>query len=102
MAEVYIGRRAGPRGFHKRFAIKRILPQLAADSRFVEMFCDEARICAALTHPNIVQVIDFGEHNGELFGDGYVDGVSAPPCSTVASQSLPVGRRCSSRTCCAR
>jgi serine/threonine-protein kinase len=95
MAEVYIGRRAGPRGFHKRFAIKRILPQLAADSRFVEMFCDEARICAALTHPNIVQVVDFGEHNGELFmAMEYVDGVSlARLLRAVASRGerFPVG-----------
>jgi eukaryotic-like serine/threonine-protein kinase len=95
MAEVYIGRRAGPRGFQKRFAIKRILPQLAADSRFVEMFCDEARICAALTHPNIVQVVDFGEHDGELFmAMEYVDGVSlARLLRAVASRGerFPVG-----------
>ena len=77
MAEVYVGRRAGPHGFQKRFAIKRILPQLAVDARFVEMFCDEARICAALSHPNIVEVVDFGEHDGELFmAMEYVEGVS--------------------------
>jgi serine/threonine-protein kinase len=41
------------------------------------MFCDEARICAALSHPNIVQVVDFGEHDGELFmAMEYVEGVS--------------------------
>ncbi len=77
MAEVYIAHRAGPRGFAKRFALKRILPELAQDARFVAMFCDEARICAALCHPNIVQVVDFGEANGELFmAMEFVDGVS--------------------------
>lgn len=77
MAEVYVGRLAGPHGFFKRFAIKRILPHLAVDARFVEMFCDEARICAALSHPNIVQVMDFGEDQGQLFmAMEYVDGVS--------------------------
>ncbi len=77
MAEVFVARRGGPHGFLKRFAIKRILPQLAKDPRFVAMFCDEARICAALAHPNIVQVVDFGEHDGELFmALEYVDGVS--------------------------
>jgi serine/threonine-protein kinase len=95
MAEVYVGRRAGPRGFQKKFAIKRILPQLAADARFVEMFCDEARICAALTHPNIVQVVDFGEHDGDLFmAMEYVDGVSlARLLRTVASRGerFPLG-----------
>jgi serine/threonine protein kinase len=77
MAEVYIAQRAGSRGFAKRFAVKRILPELAQDARFVAMFCDEARICAALCHPNIVQVLDFGEANGELFmAMEFVDGVS--------------------------
>jgi len=78
MAEVYVGERAGPHGFAKRFAIKRILPELAKDPRFVAMFVDEARICAALQHPNIVQVVDFGESQGELFmAMEFVDGVSA-------------------------
>ncbi|MFZ5893999.1 MAG: serine/threonine protein kinase [Myxococcota bacterium] len=77
MAEVYVGQRAGPHGFAKKFAIKRILPELAKDSRFVAMFVDEARICAALQHPNIVQVVDFGESQGELFmAMEFVDGVS--------------------------
>src|SRR3954468_22973513 len=77
MAEVYMAERAGPRGFAKRFAVKRILPELSLDARFVAMFCDEARICAALCHPNIVQVVDFGEANGELFmAMEFVDGVS--------------------------
>jgi len=77
MAEVYVAHRAGPRGFAKRFAVKRILPELAQDARFVAMFCDEARICAALCHPNIVQVVDFGEAHGELFmAMEFVDGVS--------------------------
>lgn len=77
MAEVYVGQRGGPHGFAKKFAIKRILPELAKDPRFVAMFVDEARICAALQHPNIIQVVDFGESDGELFmAMEYVDGVS--------------------------
>jgi serine/threonine-protein kinase len=67
MAEIYIARRDGPHGFSKRIALKRILPQLAADSEFVAMFIDEARLCAQLTHPNLVQVFDFGEESGELY-----------------------------------
>jgi serine/threonine-protein kinase len=77
MAEVFVGRRAGAHGFAKRFAIKRILPDLAKDQRFVSMFIDEARICAGLQHPNIVEVVDFGESQGELFmAMEYVDGVT--------------------------
>ncbi|MBX3189944.1 MAG: serine/threonine protein kinase [Labilithrix sp.] len=78
MAEVYLARRAGPHGFQKVVAVKRILPQLAEDADFVAMFVDEARVCARLAHPNIVQVFDFGEHDGELYmAMEYVDGTTA-------------------------
>ena len=77
MAEVYVARRAGPHGFQKTVAVKRILPQFARDPDFVAMFVDEARVCARLTHPNIVQVFDFGEHDGELYmAMEYVDGTT--------------------------
>ncbi len=76
MAEVYEARRPGPRGFAKRVALKRILPQLAMDPRLVRMFCAEARVHAALTHPNLVSVLNFGEASGELYlVMEYVDGV---------------------------
>jgi eukaryotic-like serine/threonine-protein kinase len=67
MAEVYVARRRGPRGFHKTVAVKRILPQLVQDEEFVAMFVNEARVAATLSHPNVVQVFDFGEANGELY-----------------------------------
>ncbi|HYQ14640.1 MAG TPA: serine/threonine-protein kinase, partial [Polyangiaceae bacterium] len=77
MAEIYEARRPGPRGFAKRVALKRILPELAMDDRLVRMFCAEARVHAALTHPNLVSVLDFGEADGELYlVMEYVDGVS--------------------------
>jgi serine/threonine-protein kinase len=77
MAEVYEARRPGPRGFAKRVALKRILPQLAMDERLLRMFCAEARVHAALQHPNLVSVLDFGEADGELYLVlEYVDGVS--------------------------
>ncbi|MDB4942807.1 MAG: serine/threonine protein kinase [Labilithrix sp.] len=78
MAEVYLARREGPHGFQKVVAVKRILPQLAEDPDFVAMFVDEARVCARLAHPNIVQVFDFGEQDGELYmAMEYVDGTTA-------------------------
>jgi serine/threonine-protein kinase len=77
MAEVYLARRAGPHGFQKIVAVKRILPQYARDPDFVAMFVDEARVCARLGHPNIVQVFDFGEQDGELYmAMEYVDGTT--------------------------
>ncbi len=75
MAEVYVA--YAKEGSARRYAMKRILPQLARDTRFVAMFCDEARICAELDHPNIVKVVDFGEHQGDLFMVmEFVDGTS--------------------------
>jgi len=77
MAEVYLAKRVGPRGFAKQFAVKRILPQLAQDPEFVAMFVDEARVTGRLAHPNIVSVFDFGEEGGELFmAMEYVDGTT--------------------------
>ena len=91
MAEVFVATRPGPHGFAKKFAVKRILPELARDARFVAMFCDEARICASLSHPNIVEVVDFGESSGELFmAMEYVDGTSLAKLLLVVAAS---GRR---------
>ncbi len=67
MAEVFLARREGPHGFQKLMAVKRILPQFSSDHEFVAMFIDEARVCAQLSHPNIVQTFDFGESNGDLY-----------------------------------
>jgi hypothetical protein len=44
MAEVYRGRVAGAEGFEKYVAIKRIVPDLSEDDRFVKMLLTEARI----------------------------------------------------------
>jgi serine/threonine protein kinase len=67
MAELFLARQSGPGGFEKRVVIKRTLPHLATNPEFVRMFLDEARIAARLSHPNIVQVFDFGEAGGSYF-----------------------------------
>jgi serine/threonine-protein kinase len=94
MAEVYLARRAGPHGFQKLVAVKRILPQLARDLDFGAMFVDEARMCARLAHPNIVQVFDFGEHEEELYmAMEYVDGTTGARlirAAAAASEELPL------------
>jgi serine/threonine-protein kinase len=63
MAVVYLSRRGGK----DVRALKIILPELAEDRAFVDMFLDEARICAAIHHPNVVQVYELGEENGLPF-----------------------------------
>jgi serine/threonine-protein kinase len=68
MAEVFKGRVVAAEGFEKYVAIKRILPDLAADERFVKMLLTEARIHSALSHRNIVQIHDLGQSSaGEYF-----------------------------------
>jgi tRNA A-37 threonylcarbamoyl transferase component Bud32 len=64
MAEIHLARARGAAGFAKLFVIKRLLPELAASPRQVEMFLDEARTLANLQHANIVQVIDVGTDDG--------------------------------------
>jgi serine/threonine-protein kinase len=67
MAEILLGRLVGPRGFEHPVVIKRILPHLARSKEFVDMFVDEARIVAAIRHPNVVAVHELGRDGDELF-----------------------------------
>lgn len=52
---------------HGRVALKCILPSLADDRDFADMFWDEARITSRLEHPNIVKILDYGRVDGKLF-----------------------------------
>src|SRR5215472_17084393 len=75
MAEVFLAKTDGPMGFEKQLVIKRILPHLAEDPQFVEMFLGEAKLAAQLNHPNLVQLFDFGEAEGSYFiAMEYIDG----------------------------
>ncbi|WP_245920099.1 protein kinase domain-containing protein [Melittangium boletus] len=77
MAEVFLAKAAGPMGFEKTLVLKRILPHLAEEPTFVQMFLSEAKLAARLTHPHIVQIFDFGESEGAYFlAMEYVDGPS--------------------------
>jgi eukaryotic-like serine/threonine-protein kinase len=67
MAEVWKARMIGVAGFKRTVVVKRILPEYARDHEFVEMFLQEARLSARLSHPNIVQVYDLGQADGEYF-----------------------------------
>jgi serine/threonine protein kinase len=67
MAEVFFAHELGPRGFRRDVALKRILPEFAHDQEFIGMLVAEARVSAALQHPVIVQVLDFGEIDGACY-----------------------------------
>jgi serine/threonine-protein kinase len=89
MAEVFLARTEGPRGFSKTLVLKRILPHLAGDDQFVEMFLSEARLVAQINHPNVVQIFDFGEFEGAYYiAMEYIDG---PNLRTLMRRAHSVG-----------
>jgi serine/threonine-protein kinase len=76
MAEVFRGVAESMEGFKKNVAIKRILPNLTKNQKFVSMFLDEARLSLFLQHANIVQVFDISKtpDNAYFLVMEYVDG----------------------------
>jgi serine/threonine-protein kinase len=67
MAEIWLARQSGPIKLERPVVIKRIIASSAEEPAFVEMFLDEAQIVSQLSHPNIVQVFELGEHEGSYF-----------------------------------
>ena len=61
MAEVFLAKSFGIEGFEKIIAIKRILPTMAEDSDFIDMFIDEAKIAGQLSHANIAPIYELGK-----------------------------------------
>ena len=67
MAEVFRAVAMGPEGFQRPLVIKRMLPHLSQDRAFVDMFIDEAKLCGLLSHPNLVQIFEFGSVDDSFF-----------------------------------
>lgn len=67
MAEIFLAKQSGVEGFEKLIAIKRIRPHLSGHDNFVNMFLNEAKLAAQLTHPNIVQIYDLGRIGDAFF-----------------------------------
>jgi serine/threonine-protein kinase len=77
MAELHLARLHGVGGFSRLVALKLILPHLTHDRTFVEQFLNEGRIAARLSHPNVCQVFELGESDGQLYlAMEYLEGVS--------------------------
>src|SRR5215831_6830087 len=98
MATVYRATIAGPAGFARDIVVKMMLPQLADNPAFVEMFMDEAKLAARLAHPNIAQVLELGIVEGTVFiAMEYVDGIDlAELLAQMAEKDsrLPVPATC--------
>ncbi len=89
MAEVYKCRLSGIGGFDKLVVVKRIRPELVSDPHFVDMFLDEARIAANLSHSNIIQIYEIDQ----VAGIPYIamEYVRGPTLSSMARQSQARG-----------
>src|SRR3954465_12106355 len=59
--------RAHDRLLDRKVALKILHEQYTSDDEYVERFRHEARSVASLSHPNVVTVIDRGEHEGRQF-----------------------------------
>ncbi len=51
----------------RQVAVKVLFPEFATDANFVERFRREAQSAASLSHPNIVNVYDWGKYEGTYF-----------------------------------
>ena len=60
MAEIFLAT-TEVHGLSKRLVLKRILPTLSNDEQLIHMLIEEARLCANLKHPNLVEVYDLDQ-----------------------------------------
>jgi serine/threonine protein kinase len=67
MAEIYRAKVYADYGFEREYAIKKLLPNLADEQSFLDMFLDEGTLMAKLQHPNIVQVFDLGDVGRQFY-----------------------------------
>jgi hypothetical protein len=76
MAELFLALDRGSARADKPVVIKRLLPHMAGQSHFKDMFLDEAKLTKRLSHPNIAQTYDFGRFGEQLFiAMEFVDGI---------------------------
>ena len=69
--------KARQKTLNRLVALKLLAPEQKKDAAFAERFAHEARALAALNHPNIVTVYDFGETGGFFYLlMEFVDGVN--------------------------
>ncbi|HEX2675598.1 MAG TPA: serine/threonine-protein kinase [Polyangiales bacterium] len=67
MSRVYRARLRGPGGFEKTLVVKQILPELARDPSFIELFVKEANTLVQMSHPSLVPVYELGVVDGVYF-----------------------------------
>ncbi|MBN8610139.1 MAG: serine/threonine protein kinase [Deltaproteobacteria bacterium] len=89
MAEVFLAKqRLGAGGMGERtVVVKRMLPHLADDTKFVRLFVREARLASQLQHPNVVQIHDVASLSGRAaIVMEHLRGIDARAAFRAASQ----------------
>ena len=90
MAEVFRATYSPEGGFQKTVAIKRVLPAYSEDPGFIELFRQEAKLTSRLSHPNIVQILDLGRHQGQYYlALEHVDGTTLSRLLRAHPKGLP-------------
>lgn len=79
MAEIYRARLAAStnskEGPDRVIVIKKVIANLSSNTEFVQMFEEEIKITVGLTHPNIIQIYDYGKVDNQYFmAMEYVEG----------------------------
>jgi serine/threonine-protein kinase len=75
MAEIYLARAKTELGATRHAVVKVILPELAERKEFADMLVAEAKLAAKLSHANVVQVLDLGREDNQLYiAMEYVEG----------------------------
>jgi serine/threonine-protein kinase len=94
MANLYLARFAGPEGFEKLVAIKRIHEHLSANPEFIQMFIDEARLAARIAHPSVAQVLELGTVGHSYFiAMEYVEGETLTSVVRLVKPEYPISAR---------
>ncbi|WXB19012.1 protein kinase [Pendulispora albinea] len=90
MADVYLALQSGPQGFRKLVVVKKLRADVAEEDTYRAMLLDEARLAARLRHPNVVQTLEVGAHDGENFiAMEYLEG---QPLGRIATAAFRANR----------
>ena len=84
MGEVFLARQDGLGGFRRTVVLKRLLPDVEGDDDMVRRFLDEARVAAALSHENVVSILEVGDDGSPFIALEYVHGINAGALRTKA------------------
>jgi serine/threonine protein kinase len=89
-ADVYLAVAHGPADFNKLVVLKVLKTYLAEEPEYREMFISEARLCAQLSHPNIVQVNEVLDEKVPMMVMEYLEGMPLSQVLGKAWSELPL------------